>query len=30
MNADQFWLSDEQFAKIEPLLPTEYAPQGAR
>ena len=23
MSADQFWLSDEQFAKIEPLLPTD-------
>jgi transposase len=23
MGADQFWLSDEQFAKIEPLLPTD-------
>ena len=22
MSADQFWLSDEQFTKIEPLLPT--------
>ena len=22
MGADQFWLSDEQFTKIEPLLPT--------
>jgi transposase len=23
MSADQFWLNDERFAKIEPLLPTD-------
>ncbi len=23
MSADRFWLSDEQFSKIEPLLPTD-------
>ena len=30
MNRDQFWLTDEQFAKIGPHLPDRHARQGAR